>query len=60
MLQVDPTPSQPERTDVSWRERWRAHWSRPRLTAQEAANMRATQPRFAIYTASLGGHPPHG
>ena len=28
------------------------------LTPQERANMRASMPRPAIYTASLGAHPP--
>ncbi len=30
---------------------------RNKLTAQERANLRASQPRLAIVTASLGGHP---
>jgi hypothetical protein len=36
----------------------RAVRRRDRLTAQERANLRASQPRPAIFTASLGAHAP--
>ena len=37
-----------------WFRRWRAR----ELTASEAANLRAARPPLALWTASLGGHPP--